>query len=135
MLACWLAIPGTAGTPVDSLAKIFLVAGLGLLPMFLVMEINPGIPSAGYWGLQDTFVAAVAALALACIFKGVEKAWVLYSTAGMGLAALTLWIKPVGALILPAIFGFWVVECAFRIAWSDKEARRCGSSMWQKRFP
>ena len=96
---CWLA----AG----------VLGSLMALPMFYQMEWS-SIAHTYSWGFQDCVVAAFAALALALLLASVPRRSLMLSLTGGLLAALTITIKPVGLLLMPLLYGQWLVEVASR---------------------
>jgi len=113
MGACFIAFPARSKHPADTALKYALVAALGMLPMFFNMEYNEEI-GIGYWGLQDTLLAAVAALALALTHRGIDTGSVFRTAAGSLLAAYSIWIKPSGALVILIVLAFWSAEVVLR---------------------
>ncbi|MFZ4775535.1 MAG: hypothetical protein ACOYM3_09245 [Terrimicrobiaceae bacterium] len=114
MGACFIAFPVRSKDPADKALKYALVAALGMLPMFFNMEYNEAI-GIGYWGLQDTLVAALAGLALALTLRGHDGRSVFRTVAGSVIAAYTIWIKPSGALVILIVLAFWSAELIFRL--------------------
>ncbi len=136
MAACFLAFPVTARDPGDQKLRLALVASLGMLPLFFNMEYNEEIIM-GYWGLQDTLVASVAALALALVLLGQDRRSAPQTALGLALAGYTIWIKPSGILVTLVVSAFWIGEFAFRL-WSfrhDREQKSLTGRYALRTFP
>lgn len=129
MTACFLTFPVAARHPGDRVLRLALVASLGMLPLFFNMEYNEEIMM-GYWGLQDTLVAAVAALALALALLGQDRRSAPQTALGLALAGYTIWIKPSGILITLVVMAFWIGELAFRL-WSFRHDQAQKSLTWR----
>jgi hypothetical protein len=111
--AALLLIPLTRGVSGRWLAA-GTIGSLIAMPMFYQMEWNPGIAPSYTWGFQDTVVAAFAALSLALLLASVRGYRLWMSLLGGVLLAWTIFIKPVGLLLMPLVFGQWLVEMVIR---------------------
>lgn len=99
-------------------------AALASLPLFYQFEYNEQLPSAVWWGLMDTPVASLSALALAFMLASVNKRGIGLAICGGGLAAFTLLVKPVGFFLIPLVLWHWMVEVVvacwpLNAAWRD----------------
>jgi hypothetical protein len=123
-LACWIAIPLRSQKPQLLWRKSIAVAALSLLPMFLQFEYNEKIQHASYWGLQDTILAATAALAIACLLRSLQTQRLWPCVAGFALAGFSILIKPSGALVMLSATGMWCAESFLRWIFSRNALRR-----------
>lgn len=136
MGACFIAFPLKSRDSTDRALKVALIGALGMLPMFFNMEYNEQLDM-GYWGMQDTLLAAVAALALALTLRGLETRSVVATAAGVALSGYSLWIKPSGFLVMLVVVAFWCGEQAFRL-WvhrNETESRRLDTRYAARAFP
>ncbi len=125
--AALLLIPLVRGLSGRWLAAATL-GSLMSMPMFYQMEYKEGIARSYAWGFQDCVVAALAALALALLLASVRQHRLLMSLLGGFLAAWTVFVKPVGLLLMPLIFAHWLVEVVIRhwplaAAWRESNGR------------
>jgi hypothetical protein len=123
-LACWIAIPLRSKKPQLLWRKSIAVAALALLPMFLQFEYNEAIQHASYWGLQDTVLAATAALAFACLLHSLQTMRLWSCMAGFALAGFSIMIKPSGVLVMLCASGVWCTEALLRWMASRNAPRR-----------
>ncbi len=123
-LACWIAIPLRSRNLRLLWRKSIAVAALALLPMFLQFEYNETIQHASYWGLQDTVLAATAALAIACLLRSIETQRLWIGVAGFALAGFSILIKPSGVLVMLSATGIWCAESFLRWIFSRNAPRR-----------
>jgi len=113
LLALWVAFRPTAkaATTANDAIPFVLCAGLVSLPMFYHFEINSQVSRwVGQWGLVDTLLAALSALAVSFVVRGVRKRSLPWTTLGLLIAAYTVFIKPSGAIMMACISGIWFVE-------------------------
>jgi hypothetical protein len=89
-----------------------VAAALASLPLFYQFEYNAHFYSPVWWGLMDTPIAALSALALAFLLSSVSRRRIGMALCGGGLTAFTLLVKPVGLFLIPLILWHWVVEIA-----------------------
>ncbi len=83
----------------EHLDLLALALILGSLPCFYHFEAADAVRSPSYWGLMDTFFAAVAALAFATGYRAVQsRSWLLLALASL-LTGLCLMIKPTGIIV------------------------------------
>jgi hypothetical protein len=76
---------------------------LASLPCFYHFEAADGINSPTYWGLVDSFLAAMAALAFATGYRAVQNgSWLLLALSSL-LTGLCLMIKPAGVIVAMVI--------------------------------
>jgi hypothetical protein len=88
------------GEHLDLAAVALLLASL---PCFYHFEAVAGVNSPTYWGLVDSFLAAVAALAFATGYRAVvSRSWPLLALASL-LTGLCLMIKPSGVIVSAVI--------------------------------
>jgi len=92
---------------------LVLVVAFSSLPLFYQFE--PARPSPVYpwptcWGLVDTALGAVAALAAAFVARGAPARSTVLTAAGIVLAAFCLFIKPSGILVMGAVFLVWFLS-------------------------
>ncbi len=123
-LACWVAIPLRRATPQGLWRKSIAVAALSLLPMFLQFEYSEEIPHASSWGMQDTVLAACAALAMALVMHSLRHRNVATALAGFFLAGFTILIKPAGILVMLSVTGAWIFGASVRWHFLKSPARR-----------
>lgn len=100
---------------------LVLVVAFSSLPLFYQFE--PARPSRVYpwptcWGLVDTSLGAVAALAAALVTRGAPARSTALTAAGIALAAFCLFLKPSGILVMGAVFLVWVF---FLSPWRKQE--------------
>ena len=107
-LACWIAIPLRRATSQGLWRKSIAVAALSLLPMFLQFEYSESIRVSSSWGMQDTALAACAALAMALVLHSLRRRNVATALAGFFLAGFTILIKPAGILVILSVAGAWM---------------------------
>ena len=99
------------------------------LPMFYHFELSSASSSPGYWGLTDTFLAGVAALACSAAILGAARvSWGWTAVAAL-LASLCFLTKPAGALIVVTVMCTWFVIVLARL-W----AARSGGGIPAARF-
>lgn len=98
-----------------------VVAGMsiciaGLPTVFQFQVAFEEISSAGFWGLVDNFITAVAALAAASLVAAAMlRSWKWVALAA-GLAGFCLWIKPAGLLVMACMFSAWACLAGREIA-------------------
>jgi hypothetical protein len=93
------------------LAAVALI--LASLPCFYHFEAVAGVNSPTYWGLVDSFLAAVAALAFATGYRAVQcRSWQLLALASL-LTGLCLMIKPAGVIVAPVIVTVLIITKIF----------------------
>jgi hypothetical protein len=129
--ACLLAIPPHAPGPSAAWRRAALVSGLALLPMFLRFEFDVHLSAGSYWGMQDTALAAVSALAVALLTRALDRRSHLLAAAGFFLSGFSVMIKPAGILVMAACLGVWTCECLVRCGCSDTAAAR---RAWRSRL-
>lgn len=122
--ACWIAIPLRSQTPQLVWKKSIAVAALALLPMFLQFEYDEAIQHASFWGLQDTILAATAALATACLLRSQQTMKLWPCMAGFALAGFSILIKPSGVLVMLSATGIWCADSCLRWLLSGNAPRR-----------
>jgi hypothetical protein len=89
------------------LAAVALI--LASLPCFYHFEAFVGVNSPTYWGLVDSFLAAVAALAFATGYRAVQSSsWPLLALASF-LSGLCMMIKPAGVIVAPVIVTLLII--------------------------
>jgi hypothetical protein len=123
-LACWIAISLRRQTSRLLWHKAVAVAALSLIPMFLQFEYSENIPSSTAWGMQDTVLAASAALAMALVLHSFKHRQILSAAAGFLLSGFTIMIKPAGILVMLSVTGAWVLEAFIRWLFLKSPARR-----------
>ncbi len=85
------------------------------LPMFYHFELSSASGSPGYWGLTDTFLTGVAALACSAAILGAARvSWGWTALAAL-LANLCFLTKPAGALIVVTVMCTWFVIVLARL--------------------
>jgi hypothetical protein len=89
------------------------LAAVGLilvsLPCFYHFEAANGMSSPTYWGLVDSFLAAVSALAFATGYRAVRgRSWLLLALASL-LTGLCPMIKPAGAIVALVIVALLLI--------------------------
>jgi hypothetical protein len=89
------------------LAAVALI--LASLPCFYHFEAADGINSPTYWGLVDSFLAAVAALAFATGYRAVQSGSRLMLAFASLLTGLCLTIKPAGVIVAMVIITVLVI--------------------------
>ena len=99
------------------------------LPMFYAFEWREDVPAASFWGLVDSFQAGVAALAVAALVRSLSTRSVRWLLAGSGLAALTLFIKPSGLMVMALVAMLWGIVLALELLltprpWSHRPGLR-----------
>ena len=91
-----------------------VVCCMGTLPMFFQFELNPeGFPdyyAVQCWGMIDTLLASVGALAAALIIGSARTRSLWLASAGWFAAAFSILIKPAGILIMASVAGVFIVE-------------------------
>ena len=113
-LACWIAIPLRRQTARLLWHKAFAVAALSLIPMFLQFEYSENVKCSTAWGMQDTALAASAALAMALVLHSTKHRQTLFAVAGFLLSGFTIMIKPAGMLVMLSVTGAWILESSIR---------------------
>ena len=88
---------------------------ISALPFFYHFELSDLLPSADYWGLVDSFLAGVAALAAGASVRSLRRRSFKWWMIAVAFAAFTLLIKPAGAVVMGAIDLAW--GCALLIEW------------------
>jgi hypothetical protein len=98
---------------------------IGGMPVLFQFQGNEDIPAAVTWGLVDSFLAGVAAVAIASARRsvGILSPW--WAIAASAAAAFCLFIKPAGLLVMALVVASWVLLIFFRVGW--KPAR-----LWQE---
>ena len=91
-----------------------LVAALLSMPMFYHFEPRIDYPGTDLWGFQDTFFAALAALAVAVLVTAARKRSILLLMVGTVAGAWTILVKPTGILLMPVCLWFWALELGAR---------------------
>lgn len=122
--ACLLAIPQRPTTAMAAWRRAALVSGLALLPIFLRFEFDARLSGGSYWGMQDTALAAVSALAVALLSRALDRGSLPLAIAGFALSGFTIMIKPAGILVMAACLGVWTCEGMVRCIRSDTHAAR-----------
>ena len=112
--------PKVHGWGIAALAFLF-----SSLPMFYAFEWREDIPAASFWGLVDSFQAGVAALAVAALMKSLSSRSVRWLLAGSGLAALTLFIKPSGLMVMALVAMLWGLVLAFELFLTPRPGSDC----------
>jgi hypothetical protein len=105
---------------------LFAVFLLGPMPFFFQFE----IPTQAYWGMVDGFLAALAALAVACAGRSLIKksiTWVFFSAF---FATFCLLVKPSGSLVLLLTTMFWSGGAFIGILKSDFKSRSKAVRFW-----
>lgn len=98
------------------------------LPMFYHFEYSGVAPT--YWGLTDSFLAGVSALACAAaILGGTRRSWGWTVLAAL-LAGLAFLIKPAGLLVMAVVIGTWF-SFAVAAACAAQKKPRIGSGEWR----
>jgi hypothetical protein len=110
-LALWMA--GKRAREREGGAWLVLVLAVGFSSLPLFYQFEPARPANDYpwptcWGLVDTSLGAVAALAAALVARGVPARSTALTAAGIVLAAFCLFLKPAGLLVMGAVFLVWV---------------------------
>ena len=123
-VACLLAIPRQRPTPGAAWRRAALVSALALLPMFLRFEFDVRLSAGSYWGMQDTTLAAVSALAIALLARSLDRGSLGLAAGGFFLSGFSVMIKPAGILVIAACLGVWICECMVRWGCSDTPAAR-----------
>ncbi len=89
------------------------------LPMFYHFEWSSGSGAPRYWGLTDTFLTGVAALACSAAILGAARvSWGWTAVAAL-LASLCFLTKPAGALIVVTVMCTWFVIVLARL-WAGR---------------
>jgi len=95
-------------------AMAIALAGMPLLYQF---QANDTLPLAANWGLVDGFMAGVAAMAAAAVWRSVSTRSVGWAVTAACAGSLCFWIKPAG-LALMALTGLaWILLVAASINW------------------
>ena len=118
----WLLAESRAYQPGQSWANLTGALMLASLPMFYQFERNPAFTSPYDWGYVDCFVAALAALATALLLVSVRRCSIGLATVGSLAGALTLLVKPVGLLLMPLFYFFWVTEVAEKLLHLERDS-------------
>ncbi len=96
-------------SPSEHLDLLALALILASLPCFYHFEAVDGVSSPTYWGLVDSFMAAVGALGFATGYRAVQSgSWRLLALASL-LTGLCLVIKPAGVIVALVIVSLLVV--------------------------
>ena len=122
--ACWISIPVRVARRTACWRRAALVAALALLPMFLQFEFDPEVQQGAYWGMQDTALASIAALALALLSRSLQQGSITLAALGFLLSAFSIMIKPSGVLVMLGCTGFWIIEGVLRWYWSESGEQR-----------
>ena len=104
VVAVFIAGVGSTGMAWQSAAVALLV---GSMPMFWQFESHSSNPIYG-WGLVDSFLASVAALAMACLLLAAMKSKPIWAVPALVAIALIPLIKPSGFLVAVMIGIAWV---------------------------
>jgi len=96
-------------SPAEHLDFAAVVLILASLPCFYHFEAADGINSPTYWGLVDSFLAAVAALAFATGYRAVQNGSRLLLAFASLLTGLCLMIKPAGVIVAVVIVTLLVI--------------------------
>jgi hypothetical protein len=125
-LALSIPIATQVGSWHEALAGSALIVGLTSMPLFYHFEINDTFIKAynvvNQWGLVDTLEAAIAGLAISLLCFGISKRSVKWCVFGWFVAALSLFIKPSGLLVMMTFVGISTVE--FVILFMDRHSNR-----------
>ncbi|KRE13434.1 hypothetical protein ASE63_18310 [Bosea sp. Root381] len=98
------------------------------MPMFYHFEFSDDAPN--YWGLTDSFLAGISALACATAILGATRpswGWTVLSALLAGLAFLT---KPAGLLVMAAVIGTWFIF-AIATGWAARPRSRGPLADWR----
>ena len=112
-LVCVVASVYMAAWKSKALVENWVIAAIALLfsslPMFYHFEWVAGMGSPVRFGLVDNFQAGVAAMAAAAFVRSLTNGSVRWLSAGAGLAAFTLLIKPSGGAVMALLGLSWAM--------------------------
>jgi hypothetical protein len=90
------------------------VCGTPILYQFQSSQI---VASANSWGLVDSFIGAVAAIAMAAAVRSVRDRSATWAIGAALAAALCLMIKPSGFLVMPLVGMTWIILIGSAVGW------------------
>lgn len=98
----------------DALLGGALVVGMATMPLFYHFEVNEVFTKLyevdNQWGLVDSLEAAVAALAVSLLYRGIVVSSIKWCGIGWLVGAFSFFIKPSGLLVMMALVGVATVE-------------------------
>lgn len=100
-----------------------LIATMCTMPLFWNFEMTDAFLFSYYWGLIDSFLASVAALAAALFVLAAARRSLIWFAAGVCTALLLPLIKPAGFIICGMLVGCWAVLLIIRIRTDPRELR------------
>jgi hypothetical protein len=111
----------------DALLGSALIVGLTAMPVFYHFEINKTFLNTynigAEWGLVDTLAGAVGALAVSLLCVSIANGSKIGCTIGWLVGAFSLFIKPVGLLLMMVLIGIATVEFVILFLGSDSSRR------------
>ncbi|MEP7320817.1 MAG: hypothetical protein ABI761_02820 [Saprospiraceae bacterium] len=99
---------------------------LGPFPFFFQFDFG----SSGYWGLVDSFLASVSALALALVLKSIEKKSKKLLLASIIVSSICPFIKPAGCFIFFLIALYWSVMTLLRVVNKNNNEKKALLKFW-----
>jgi hypothetical protein len=117
---------GTKKTHQTFWPVMFAIFLLGPMPFFFQFE----IPTQAYWGMMDGFLAALAALAVACAGRSLIQKSIIWIVLAAFFATLCLLVKPSGSLVLLLTTTFWSGGAFIVLFNSDFKSRSKAVRFW-----
>ncbi len=118
ILALAITIAASARRKSDAVVGACLVVGLATLPLFYQFEFHDSFLKlyqvTNEWGMVDGLQGSVSALAVCLLVSGIVRNSLSLCIAGWLSAALSLFIKPSGALVMAATIGIAAIELAIK---------------------
>jgi hypothetical protein len=105
---------------------LFAIFLLGPLPFFFHFE----YPAPAYWGLVDGFLAALAALAVACAGRSIIQKSITWAVFAAFFATFCILVKPSGSLVLLLTTMFWSGGAFIGLFNSDFKSRSKAVRFW-----
>ena len=126
-LALAITVAAFAHRKSDAIVGGCLAVGLATLPLFYQFEFNDVFNNlyqiSNFWGLVDPLQGAVSALAVCLLVAGIKTGSLSLCIGGWLSSALSLFIKPSGALVMAATIGIAAIELAIRYLRHPDERR------------
>lgn len=98
----------------DALLGGALIVGMGTMPLFYHFELNEEFTKAynitNQWGLVDSLEAAIAALAVSLLCRGIAGNSIKWCAIGWLVGAFSFFIKPSGLLVMITLMGVASLE-------------------------
>jgi len=134
-IVCVVASVYMAAWKSKALVENWVIAAIALLfsslPMFYHFEWVAGMWSQTRFGMVDNFQAGVAAMAAAAFVRSLTHGSVRWLSAGAGLAAFTLLIKPSGGAVMALLGLSWAMVVT--LEWL-RAGKRPEDFIWLRRY-